>query len=151
MNEAEINQLKKDYTQYGAAAIISLKYIFKYYQDKIITPELVVSEYQKMLSLYTKSESSKSKYCPTQVLLGLFFNGHIIIPSDVKVQKIKISSRPYEYAKIMIDLLKNCPSLSSNKKILWEELEKRVNKKRAPQGEIDIVLALYNKNLLNLF
>lgn len=90
-----------------------------------------------------KSVSVQKKGCPRNAFLGLAESGLIKnIPAKLNYQP---KSQNAKYAIKAVKLLKQEPCLAGNKKMLWKAV---AGESKAHNGQIDVVLALWNKGLI---
>ncbi len=90
-----------------------------------------------------KSVSVQKKGCPKNAFLGLAESGLIKnVPAKFSHQP---QSRNAQYAIKAVKLLKQEPCLAENKKRLWNAA---IEAPKEHNGQMDVVLALWNKGLI---
>lgn len=91
-----------------------------------------------------KSVSVQKKGCPKNAFLGLAESG--LIKNISAKFNYQPESKNAEYAIKAVKLLKQEPCLAGNKKMLWKAVV--AGESKAHNGQIDVVLALWNKGLI---
>jgi hypothetical protein len=103
--------------------------------------EIWIEEMRKL----TSSKDSINKCCPRNTLIGLILNNQSIIKFE---GNFTFQSKNYDYVHF---ILSNHRQLlqEGNKILLWSLIQGKVEKPPKNQnGQLDVLLALYNKNLL---
>lgn len=91
------------------------------------------------------NSSSQKKVCPKNAFLGLCEEGAI---KGVKKGKYTKGSKNKNYALKAVEYVKNNRNLTVDKKLIWSYSTNNLNIKH--NSQMDIVLFLYQKNLLNI-
>ena len=125
--------------QYGETAIRAIE-IFKEENKDIKT------SWQNACEEIISSPSSRKKVCPKCAFLGLCEAGLVKGVSSGKYLAEE-NSKNKMYAVNAVELLANNPSLANNKTQLWK---KSAGDDKAHNSQMDVVLALYKAELLNL-
>ncbi len=97
----------------------------------------------------TSSKDSINKCCPRNTITGLILNNKTIINSE---NHGNFRSKNYDYVRFLLDdkKLPKKPILKSDKIKCWELIQNKFEKAPKNQnGQLDVLLALYNNNLLN--
>ncbi len=95
-----------------------------------------------------KSVSVQKKGCPKNAFLGLAESGLIKnVPAKLNYQP---KSQNAKYAIKAVELLKQEPCLAENKKRLWNMVIENmlIDESKEHNGQMDVVLALWNKDLI---
>ena len=130
-------------TIFAKAAIYAVNII----NDQNLSPEKAWSE---AISKYTKSKETRNKQCPKHVFVDLYYHKKLKLDKPIHdKQGLTLNGR---YALKAIELLIKEPSLAKKKNELWKRtmLELKEDPNKAQNGQMDIVIALYDNNLLNL-
>ena len=131
-------------TIWANAAVYAVNII----KDQNLSPE---EAWFKAISTYTKSYETRIKQCPKHVLVDLYYHNKLKLDRPIHHvrQDLTINGR---YALKAIELLIKDRSLANNKNELWTRtmLELKEHPNKTKNGQMDIVIALYDKNLLNL-
>jgi len=94
--------------------------------------------------VFPNSPSSIKKSCPKDTFLGLCEEGLVKnIPQGNYTKSIKNK----KYAINAVKILKENPSYSNNKNTLWKKV---AGKNKTHNSQMDVVIALYKNNLLNI-
>jgi len=125
---------------YGRTAISATKYC----REEALHPG---EAWKKAVSEFTKNESSQKKGCPRCAFLGLCEDGAV---SGIPAAHYCNSEKNKKYALNALSLLKQNPSLSDDKKTLWQAVMKAVGESegKAENGQLDVVLSLWRENLI---
>jgi hypothetical protein len=91
------------------------------------------------------SVSSQKKGCPKGAYLGLCEEGLV---KGIPAGSYTKSVHNKKYALRAVSLLRSEPSLSGSVKNLWDRVQDIDGEGKAPNGQIDVVLALWQKGLL---
>ena len=131
-------------TIFEKAAICAVKII----NDKNLSPE---EAWFEAISEYTNSYETRIKKCPKHAFVDLYYHNKLKLDRPIHHvrQDLTINGR---YALKAIELLIKDPLLSHNKNELWTRtmLELKEHPNKTKNGQIDIVIALFDNNLLNL-
>ena len=129
--------------QYGRVAVAATKYI----QKTSCIPE---DAWNRAAWEIISSKESADKVCPRCAYLGLCEDGRVVgVPEGDYTSSYKNKA----YAIIALDLLRE--GFSGNKTALWMETQHRFREQEheepagSDQGEMDVVLALWRKGLVN--
>ena len=93
--------------------------------------------------LYPYQKAAREKGCPRNAYLGLCEEGII---NGVAAGKYTKSFLNKQYALKAIQLLRSDPSLALNKEQLWNKIQN--GNKKAENGQLDVVLSLWEKGLI---
>ena len=129
-------------SQYGKTAVAAALVAQR---GKIKPPEAWKLETEKIFT----GKSSQSKSCPRNAFLGLCEEGYVKkIPSG----KYTNSNLNKSYATCAIKLLYENESLKENVDCLWRRVmcEVRADLKKVHNDQMDVVIALWNNNLIDL-
>ena len=100
----------------------------------------------KEIQKLTSSKDSIKKGCPRNTLIGLILNNQ----TEIKIEgNFTFQSKNYEYVRF---ILSNHRQLlqEGNKIQLWSLIQGKFGiPPKNQNGQLDVLLALYNKNLLN--
>ena len=121
---------------FGSAAVLATEIIA---QDQTITPE---HAWEIAIGKLTKSESTRNKGCPRATFLFLCQQGLV---RGIPIGDYTKGSRNGQYAIEAIKIIRENPEMTSNKTTLWKVVS---NGERSHNGQLDVVLGLYKKNLL---
>jgi hypothetical protein len=88
---------------------------------------------------------SQKKGCPKGAYLGLCEEGLV---NGIPVGSYTTSVDNKRYALRALSLLCSEPSLSGSAKVLWDRVLDMDGKAKAPNGQMQVVLALWQKGLL---
>jgi len=96
-----------------------------------------------------EAKSSREKSCPRCAFLGLYEEGKIKGIPPREPGEYTRSKESRRYALEAVSVLGEVPKLSQRKTKLWEKVKKRVGREnRNDEDEMDVVIALWNKNLI---
>lgn len=127
-------------SKYGDAAVLATNIV---QAAKVTSPvegwKLAVTE------LCPDSLSSQKKGCPKGAYLGLCEEGLV---KGIPAGSYTTSVHNKKYALRALTLLRSEPSYSSDAKILWDRVMEMDGEVKAPNGQMDVVLALWHKGLL---
>ena len=132
---AEINN------QYGAVAVRAVELVRS---SRVKNPKYA---WDQAASEIIKAKSSKEKGCPKAAFLGLCEEGCV---KHVASGKYSNSEENRRYALKAVQILKNNPELSFQKQKLWDEVMKLEGKNIQHNGQMDVVVALWNKGLIDV-
>ncbi|MBF0212816.1 MAG: hypothetical protein HQM00_04520 [Magnetococcales bacterium] len=96
----------------------------------------------------TESKDSQEKYCPWGAFLGLCEQGEI---DGIEAGSYSSSSEDNvnkEYALILVKLIAEKPEIRLNRNNLWKEFGKIIGKELSKNGQMDVVIALWNAGYL---
>lgn len=105
----------------------------------------------KALSQFTNSYGTRTKPCPMHAFVDLYYHNKLKLIHDIPHLR-NFASQNGEYALKAVELIKNQPQLASNKRQLWYEtlIALHCNTGTAHNGQMDIVIALFNAGLLRM-
>ena len=131
-------------TIWANAAICAVKII----NDQNLSPE---EAWFEAISKYTKSYETRIKQCPKHVFVDLYYHNKLKLDRPIHHVKQDLTNNG-RYALKAIELLINEPPLSKSKNELWKRtmLELKEDPNKAQNGQMDIVIALYDNKLLRL-
>ena len=130
-------------TIFEKAAICAVKII----NDKNLSPE---EAWFEAISEYTNSYETRIKKCPKHAFVDLYYHNKLKLDRPIHIrQGLTLNGR---YALKAIELLIKDSSLANSKNELWTRTMQELNDNpyKGQNGQMDIVIALYDKNLLNL-
>jgi hypothetical protein len=120
---------------FGDSAVRAVKLIS---EQRVTDPD---EAWDQAIQSMTISEATRVKGCPKSAFLGLCEMGLIRgIPKGNYTQSIKNK----QYSISAIEKLRNDPSLSLNRDILWALVAGGI----AHNGQMDVVLSLWKNNLI---
>jgi len=93
------------------------------------------------------ARTSKEKGCPKAAFLGLCEEGFV---KGVPSGNYTSSKENKRYALKAVQILKKTPALKSDKYKLWEEVMKFEGKDIQHANQMDVVIALWNKGLIEI-
>jgi hypothetical protein len=124
--------------RYGDAAVIATNIV---QAAKVASPiegwKLAVAE------ICPDSPSSQKKGCPKGAFLGLCEEG---VVKGIPAGSYTTSVHNKKYALRALSLLRSEPSFSGGAKVLWDRVMN--GEVKEPNGQMDVVLALWQKGLL---
>ena len=94
-----------------------------------------------------ESKSTKEKGCPKGAFLGLCEEGFV---KEVPCGNYTSSKDNKRYALKAVQLLKKNYQLSNNKQKLWDEVMKLEGKDIQHSGQMDVIIALWKKGLIDV-
>ena len=100
-------------------------------------------------SLLSLGSKSYKKGCPKNAITSLVLNGHVKLKEKKVLNPGNFRSIEYEYCKVALRILKGNPTKEYTNTQLWNEVKKELKISRSSQGEMDILLCLWENNLLN--
>ena len=101
--------------------------------------------WEKAVKEVFKKEVYREKGCPRAAFLGLCEDGLI---KNITPGNYTKSLKNKSYAVKAVQLLKKNPELRYNKKLLWEKII--IGKKISHNYQLDVVINLWENNLINL-
>ena len=122
--------------QNGKAALEAVKSVV--YRN--MTPK---DAWETAICKYTDSESSQKKTCPLNAFLGLCEEGMIRGISGTLPGFYKAGKKNKAYAVRAVEILREEPTLSVNKKVLWKRVTRITH-----NGQMDVVTSLWNSGLI---
>jgi len=125
--------------QYGEVAIKAVELSKKYKSPR--------KSWQIAAEIIIENKSSADKGCPLSSFLGLCEEGLVKgISPDIYTS----SKKNKKYAIEAVKIIKNneC-NINLTPKILWEKIKKEFNIDTNHNGQMDVVLGLYENDLLN--
>jgi hypothetical protein len=131
-------------TKYGTCAVNVVRIILK--DPSNLSESKITDIWFKEMQKLTKSVDSIKKCCPRNTLMGLIVNNKTVIKFE---GNFAFQSKNYEYVRF---ILSNHRQLlqEGNKLQLWSLIQGKFEKPPKNQnGQLDVLLSLYNKNLLN--
>jgi hypothetical protein len=130
-------------TKYGTCAVNVVRIILK--DPNNLSESKITDIWFKEIQKLTSSKDSINKCCPRKTLIGLILNNHTVIKSE---GNFSFQSKNYNYVQFI--LLNQSHLLQGRDKIqLWSLILGKFEKPPKKQnGQLDVLLALYNKNLL---
>jgi len=128
-------------SQYGAVAVKAVELVRS---SRVKNPKYA---WDQAASEIIKAKSSKEKGCPKAAFLGLCEEGFIkmIVPDAYSISK-----ENKRYALKAVQILKKNPELCFQKQKLWDEVMKLEGKNIQHAGQMDVVVALWNKDLIDV-
>jgi len=96
--------------------------------------------------IFEDKKSMKQKGCPKNTFLGLFEEGLI---KEFPIGNYTRSKKNKEYGLKGIKVLKQNPNIKTEKE-LWNEVIKNEEKNISHNNQMDVVLALWENNLINI-
>lgn len=113
-----------------------------------ITPE---DAWFNAISQFTNSYETQKKQCPKHAFVDLYYHNKLKLIHDIPNHS-NYPSQNGKYALMAVELIKNQPQLASNKRQLWHETLSALNcyTGTAHNGQMDIVIALFNAGLLRM-
>ncbi|EHQ92317.1 DUF6979 family protein [Desulfosporosinus youngiae] len=124
--------------KYGQAAIKAVDLIESKHAN---TPEAAWE--MATIEIFGEGTSGQSKGCPRSTFLALCETGKVKgIKSGVYIS----AKENKEYAVKALKLLVDNPSLSNDKKTLWNETKGGI--KKSHNSQMDVVLALWNEGFI---
>jgi hypothetical protein len=130
-------------TIWANAAICAVNII----KDQNLSPE---EAWFEAISKYTKSYKTCIKGCPKNVFVDLYYHKKLKLDKPIHDrQGLTLNGR---YALKAIELLIKDSSLANSKNELWTRTMQELNDNpyKGQNGQMDIVIALFDNNLLNL-
>ena len=132
----------KEYGKYGKAVILAVK-LFK--KERTLTPK---KAWEKAVYEIFETESSRKKGCPKTIFLGLCELGYV---EGVERGDYTKSVKNRRYLEEAIEVIKkNRGKCKYSKKELWMKVMDNLGMKKSHNQQMDVVLALYHKNMLVL-
>jgi hypothetical protein len=131
-------------TKYGTCAVNVVRIILE--DPNNLSESKIKDIWFNEIQVLTKSVDSRKKCCPRNTLIGLILNNQTVIKFE---GNFAFQSKNYEYVRF---ILSNHRQLlqEGNKIQLWSLIQGKFEKPPKKQnGQLDVLLALYNKNLLN--
>ena len=125
--------------QYGKAAVLATQC---YVQGKFPS---VREAWAFAISKFSERDSVRGKACPRRAYLGLCEAGRVSgIRAGNYGPKPNVNG---QYAVDACQLLQSDPKLLTDKKALWDRIEKRDAKNE--QGQLDVVVTMWSAGLLH--
>ena len=130
-------------TIYGTCAVNVVSIILK--DSNNLSVSKITDIWFKEMQKLTKSVDSIKKCCPRNTLMGLIVNNKTVIKFE---GNFAFQSKNYEYVRF---ILTNHRKLlqEGNKILLWSLIQGKFdNPPKNQNGQLDVLLAMNNKNLL---
>ena len=96
------------------------------------------------LDVLPDSKSSRMKGCPKDAFLGLCAEGAI---NNIPAGNYSNSIKNRNYALAALSLVGNDTTLAKDKKLLWLKVQNGTKKQH--NGQLDVVIALWENGLIN--
>lgn len=129
---------KSSLNLYGRAAVNAVEYIQK---GEVSDPRRA---WEKGVSDETESRESRIKECPRSAFLGLCEDGLV---KNIPKGSYCNSNKNKEYAIQGVKILKNKPNLAKGQ--LWNEVSKKIGTPKNKNGQMDVVLGLWQQDLIS--
>jgi len=123
---------------YGKTAVKAVE-LFAYTHD-------TKKAWTEAVQEFTNSHSARVKGCPKNTFFGLCYAGQI---KGISIQPPQEKeSKNAEYAILAIHLLKKDMSWANKKAELWAEIQKIIGEEKKHNSRLDVVIALWNEELI---
>ena len=134
--------LKKVNSFEEIAKIAYEKVIFKINNYEILKEKDIKNIWEESCIEYGKKDSIVKKGCPKNAFIG------ILKELNLNIQWEEKESKNAYYSRIGINILKNNRDKKYTKQELWKEILKELKiEKKSHNGQVDVILALWNKNI----
>ncbi len=131
--------------------VATIKTIEELDKKNILSSIEIKKCWEQNLKSLGASESTIVKGCPRNALISLVLNDHVIFRnSQKKIVRVQKNSVEYTYCLMAICILKeNFDGFLSGDQ-LWNLVEEKLQIRRSHQGEMNILLALWDKGFLKV-